>query len=204
MIGATPASFREDSMANTPVVDWVSAYVDGQRRAIASVPVEKIAAVVDVVRRAGRDGRRIFICGNGGSAASASHFVTDLGKNASEAAGMPFRCLSLADNVAWMTAIGNDYAYEDVFVRQLVNHAVRGDLLILVSVSGNSPNLVKVAQYARHEGIETVALVGGQRGRLADLADHVLVVEDVHYGRVEDAHMNILHMICYAVVELGA
>jgi len=190
-------------MSEPSLVDWVASYVAHQDRAISSVPTAAIAAAIDLVRRAGREGKRIFVCGNGGSAANASHFVTDLGKNASEAAGRPFRVLSLADNVSWMTAIGNDYAYEDVFVRQLGNHAAAGDLLILASVSGNSPNLVKAAEYARREGLVTVALVGGKRGRLAELCDHVLVVDDHHYGRVEDAHMNILHMICYAVVELG-
>ena len=112
--------------------------------------------------------------------------------------------LSLADNVSWLTAIGNDYAYEDVFVRQLTNHASAGDLLIVTSVSGSSPNLGRAVEFARGAGLATIALVGGKRGRLADLADHVLVVGESHYGRVEDAQMNILHMICYAVVELGA
>jgi D-sedoheptulose 7-phosphate isomerase len=191
-------------MSPTPLTAWITSYVAGQSRALESVPAAEIAAVVDIVRRAGREGRRIFVCGNGGSAANAAHFVTDLGKNASEAAGRPFRVLSLADNVSWMTAIGNDYAYDDVFVRQLVNHSSPGDLLIVTSVSGSSPNLVKAAEFARREGLTTVALVGGKRGRLADLADHLLVVDDTHYGRVEDAQMNILHMICYAVVELGS
>jgi D-sedoheptulose 7-phosphate isomerase len=191
-------------MPPTPLTAWITSYVAGQSRALESVPVAEIAAVIDIVRRAGREGRRIFVCGNGGSAANAAHFVTDLGKNASEAAGRPFRVLSLADNVSWMTAIGNDYAYDDVFVRQLVNHSSPGDLLIVTSVSGSSPNLVKAAEFARREGLTTVALVGGKRGRLAELADHLLVVGDTHYGRVEDAQMNILHMICYAVVELGS
>ena len=190
-------------MSSMPLTAWITSYVAGQSRALESVPAAEIAAVIDIVRRAGRDGRRIFVCGNGGSAANAAHFVTDLGKNASEAAGRPFRVLSLADNVSWMTAIGNDYAYDDVFVRQLVNHSSPGDLLIVTSVSGSSPNLVKAAEFARREGLTTVALVGGKRGRLAEIADHILVVGDTHYGRVEDAQMNILHMICYAVVELG-
>jgi D-sedoheptulose 7-phosphate isomerase len=195
---------RRPIMPTAPLVYWVASYVAGQARAIESVPAAEIAAIIEIVRRAGRDGRRIFVCGNGGSAANAAHFVTDLGKNASEAAGKPFRVLSLADNVSWLTAIGNDYAYEDVFVRQLTNHASAGDLLIVTSVSGSSPNLVRATEFARGAGLTTIALVGGKRGRLADLADHLLVVSDTHYGRVEDAQMNILHMICYAVVELGA
>lgn len=131
-------------------------------------------------------------------------FTTDLGKNAAAAAPRPFKVLPIADNSAWMTAIGNDFAFDDVFVRQLTNHVERGDLLIVSCVSGSSPNLVAACEWARQHGLEMVALVGRKRGKLATLADHVLVVEDGHYGRVEDAQMNILHMICFAACELGA
>jgi D-sedoheptulose 7-phosphate isomerase len=180
---------------------WIRGYVAAQQRALESVSAEVISDLVALVRRAGAEGRRIFVCGNGGNAANAAHFTTDLGKNASEAAPRPFRVLSMADNVSWMTAIGNDYAYDDVFVRQLTNHAESGDLLILSSVSGNSPNLVAAARFGRERGLVTIALVGGKRGAIAPLADHLVVIEDTHYGRVEDVQMNILHMICYAIVE---
>jgi len=191
--------------AATPkTLDWIADYVTAQDRAIRSVPAAEIAAAIEVVKKAGREGRRIFVCGNGGNAANAAHFTTDLGKNASAAAPRPFKVLCIADNTAWMTAIGNDFTFDDVFVRQLTNHAEKGDLLILSSVSGNSPNLVAACQWAREHGLETLALVGGKRGKVAPLADHLLVIEEGHYGRVEDAQMNILHMICYAVCELGA
>ena len=183
---------------------WIADYVAAQDRAIRSVPAGEIARVIEVVQRAGAEGRRIFVCGNGGNAANSAHFTTDLGKNASAAAPRPFKVLSITDNSAWMTAIGNDFTFDDVFVRQLANHAERGDLLIVSSVSGSSPNLVAACEWARQHGLETVALVGQKRGSLATLADHLLVVEDGHYGRVEDAQMNILHMICYSVCELGA
>ena len=182
---------------------WIGGYVAAQNRAIESVPVAAIAAVADLVRRAGVEGRRIFVCGNGGNAANAAHFTTDLGKNASAASASPFRVLSLADNVSWMTAIGNDFAFEDVFVRQLTNHAQPGDLLLVTSVSGSSPNLVAACRWAKEHGLETIALVGGKRGAVAPLADHLLVIEEGHYGRVEDAQMNVLHMICYSICELG-
>lgn len=183
---------------------WIADYVAAQDQAIRSVPADEIARVIELVQRAGAEGRRIFVCGNGGNAANAAHFTTDLGKNASAAAPRPFKVLSITDNSAWMTAIGNDFTFDDVFVRQLANHAERGDLLIVSSVSGSSPNLVAACEWARQHGLETVALVGQKRGSLAALADHLLVVEDGHYGRVEDAQMNILHMICYSVCELGA
>ena len=193
---------RADAGLRERTLDWIGGYRAAQDRALASIPADTVADVIALVRRAGAEGRRIFVCGNGGNAANAAHFTTDLGKNASAAAPRPFKVLSMADNVAWMTAIGNDYAYEDIFTRQLANHAERGDVLILSSVSGGSPNLVAAARFARERGLVTVALVGAKRGAVADLADHLIVVDDTHYGRVEDVQMNILHMICYAFVEL--
>jgi len=188
-----------------PALDrWIADYVAAQTRAIESVPVAAIRSVIELVRRAGVEGRRIFVCGNGGNAANAAHFTTDLGKSASGCVDRPFKVLSLADNVSWMTAIGNDFSFDDIFVRQLANHAEPGDVLILSSVSGSSPNIVAAARWGREHGLVTIALVGGKRGGVAPLADHLLVVEDPHYGRVEDAQMNILHMICYAIIELPA
>ena len=103
-----------------------------------------------------------------------------------------------------MTAIGNDYAYEDIYRRQLENYGQAGDVVLTMSVSGNSPNLVQALQWAREKGLSTVALVGGKRGALAEIADHVLVIDSEHYGRVEDAHMGICHILCYAFMEGAA
>lgn len=184
------------------MIDWLKQYIENQKRALDTVSAEQIAPLIRTLREAHRAGRQIFICGNGGSAANASHFVTDLGKNSSEAIGSPFKVLSLNDNVSWITAIGNDYAYEDVYLRQLHNYGQKGDVLIVISVSGNSPNLVKALGWAKENGLKTIALVGGKRGRCAELADQVIVVGDTHYGRVEDVQMHILHMMCYAFVEV--
>ncbi len=180
---------------------WIRDYVAAQAKLLASLSVADIASLAAVISRAGAEGRRIFVCGNGGNAANASHFATDLGKGASAVTPRPFRVLSLADNTSWITAIGNDFAYEDVFVRQLVNHADSGDILMVSSVSGASPNLVAAVLWAREHGLVTVALSGVKRGPVADLVDHLLVVPDTHYGRVEDAQMSVLHMICYAFME---
>jgi D-sedoheptulose 7-phosphate isomerase len=100
-----------------------------------------------------------------------------------------------------MTAIGNDYSYDDVFKRQLTNYGRAGDVLIVISVSGNSPNLVQALDWAKSHGIKTIALVGAKKGRCAELADEVIVIDDTHYGRVEDAQMHILHILCYAFME---
>ena len=180
---------------------WISDYIRAQKAAHDSIPVEAVAQLIEQLRDALKEGRHIFVFGNGGSAANASHFATDLGKGASDKVGKRFRVLALNDNVSWMTALANDYAYEDVFVGQLQNYGQPGDLALGISVSGNSPNCVKALAWAKEHGLRTVALVGGKRGRMAELAERVLVINDTHYGRVEDAQMGICHMLCYAFME---
>lgn len=180
---------------------WIGNYLKSQKAALDSIPVDAVAQLIDRFRRAVEEDRQIFVFGNGGSAASASHFATDLGKGSSDKIGMRFRVLSLNDNMSWMTALGNDYSYEDVFVRQLMNYGRPGDLVLTMSVSGSSPNVVKAAEWAKQNGLHTIALVGGKRGRLAEIAHQVIAINDTHYGRVEDAHMGICHMLCYAFME---
>jgi D-sedoheptulose 7-phosphate isomerase len=181
--------------------NWLDNYISAQHRALDSVPVDAIERLITTVREAWLAGRNIFVIGNGGNAANASHFATDLGKGASDAVKRRFRVLSLCDNSAWITALGNDYSYEDIFVRQLENFAAAGDVLLAGSVSGNSPNVVKAFSWARDRGLHTIALVGAKRGRLADLAGQTIVIADTHYGRVEDVQMHMLHMVAYAFIE---
>jgi len=183
------------------VKDWISNYLKAQKAAHDSIPLDTVAQLIEKFRQALKEDRQILVFGNGGSAASASHFATDLGKGSSDKLGKRFRVLSLNDNVSWMTALGNDYAYEDVFVRQLMNYGKAGDLVLAMSVSGNSPNVVKALEWANKNGLHTIALVGGKRGKLAEIAHQAIVIKDTHYGRVEDAHMGICHMICYAFME---
>lgn len=180
---------------------WLADYIRAQNATLSSVPVEAVARLVELLRQAQAEDRQVFICGNGGSAANASHFATDLGKGASDKLGKRFRVLSLTDNVAWMTALGNDYAYEDIFAGQLQNFARPGDLLLSISVSGNSPNCVKALAWAKKNGVKTLVIVGAKRGRMAEVADEAIVINETHYGRVEDVHMNLLHMACYAFIE---
>jgi D-sedoheptulose 7-phosphate isomerase len=183
---------------------WTEQYLAAQRRAYENVDTAEVARLIDLARECWLHDRQLFAFGNGGSAANASHFVTDLGKGASDRMSRAFRVLSLNDNVSWLTALGNDYSYEDVYVRQLSTYARAGDLLIVMSVSGSSPNLVKAVDWANAHGLTTVALTGGKRGPLAERARESVVVGDVHYGRVEDVHMTVLHLLCYAFMELPA
>lgn len=181
--------------------NFISEYIAAQKSALDSIPVQDVTRLISTFQNALKEDRQIFVFGNGGSAANASHFVTDLGKGASDVTGKRFRCLSLNDNTSWMTALGNDYAYEDVFVRQLENFARPGDIVFVMSVSGNSPNLLKGVTWAKENGLYSISLVGSKRGRLAEISDHAVVIDSGHYGRVEDAHMGICHIICYAFME---
>jgi len=186
---------------HTRVKNWISDYLLAQHAAQASIPVEKVVGLVSRLREALEQDRQVFVFGNGGSAANASHFATDLGKGASDKLARRFRVMSLNDNVSWITAIANDYAYDQIFVRQLENYARPGDIAISMSVSGNSPNCVKALEWAAAHGLYAVALVGARRGRMAEVASETLVINDTHYGRVEDAHMGICHLLCYAFME---
>ncbi len=181
--------------------DWISSYIGAQKAALDSIPMAAVGQLIEKLGVALKNDQQVFAFGNGGSAANTSHFATDLGKGASDKLGKRFRVHSLTDNVSWLTALGNDYAYEDVFVGQLQNYGKAGDVAIGVSVSGNSPNCVKALAWARQHGLHTVALVGAKRGRMAEVAEQVLAINDTHYGRVEDAHMGILHLVCYAFME---
>ncbi len=180
---------------------WISHYLHAQKAAYDSIPMDAVAELVGRLRAAHQEDRQIFVFGNGGSAANASHFATDLGKGASDKLKKRFRVICLNDNVSWMTALANDYAYEDIFVGQLQNYARPGDIALSISVSGNSPNCVKALAWAKQNGLQTVALVGAKRGRMAEIAEQSIVVQDTHYGRVEDVQMTICHLLCYAFLE---
>jgi D-sedoheptulose 7-phosphate isomerase len=177
-------------------------YVTEQRFALESIPLDGVEKLIERFRDALQEDRQIFVFGNGGSAANASHMITDLGKGASDKTYRRFRCLSLNDNNNWLTAIGNDYCYDDIFLRQLQNYARPGDLVMVMSVSGNSPNLVKAIAWCRENSINTVALLGKNKSKLSEIADQVIAIDSNHFGRVEDCHMHICHMVCYAFMEV--
>jgi D-sedoheptulose 7-phosphate isomerase len=181
--------------------NYIEKYLNDQKDVIDSISVNDVSKLIEKFSEALKEDRQIFVFGNGGSGTNASHFVTDLGKSASDKVFRRFRCLSLNDNVSWITAIGNDYRYEDIFKRQLENYAKPGDLVMVLSVSGDSPNLVTALEWCKENNVYTIALVGGKKGKLATLADQVLVINSDHYGRVEDAEMHICHIICYAFIE---
>src|SRR6476661_1128632 len=162
--------------------NFIEKYLQDQKSAIDSIPVDEVVKLIQKFRDALQEDRQIFVFGNGGSSANASHFINDLGKSASDKTYKRFRCLSLNDNIQWITAIGNDYSFEDIFKRQLENYAKPGDLVMVMSVSGSSPNVVSAVKWCKENDVYTIALVGGKKGTLGTIADQLIVIDSLHYG----------------------
>lgn len=176
---------------------FAASYIRRNERLLASLNPRHIASVVTLIRDAGDSGKRIFAIGNGGSASTASHFVNDLGKGASIGREPRFKVIPLTDNVEWMTALSNDLSYDDVFVEQMKNFAEPGDVLLAISGSGNSENVLRAVRFANRLGCHTVGFAGFDGGKLKDVARQCIVVESDHMGTVEDMHMVLQHVICY-------
>ncbi len=167
-----------------------------------AVDVDALVRVVDHLRRVRDEDGTVYVAGNGGSAATASHWANDLGK-ATKAAGRAYmRVMCLSDNVSWLTALANDEGYERVFSGQLENFASPGDVLVVISASGNSTNLVNAVDLARDRGADTVALVGFDGGVLRELADEYLWLptEVGEYGIVESGHSVLCDILTTALM----
>jgi len=185
-------------------IDPVDAYLSRLARTIERISREQVWAVVNVLFDAWRQGKHVFICGNGGSAATASHMANDLNKLTIVDGKRRMKVLALTDNVPLMTAWGNDTAYENIFVEQMLNFLEPGDVVIGISTSGNSPNVLRAAEVARAYGAITVGLTGHEGGRLKDLVDYCIFIPDDYIGRQEDGHMILDHVIATALHQLIA
>ena len=166
-------------------------------KAIETIELEKVGQAIEMLRQARDEDRRIFVCGNGGSASTASHFVCDMVKGASFHRDKRFRIMALTDSLPTITAYANDVHYDCVFVEQLKNFAEPGDVVMAISGSGNSPNVLQAVEYANSIGCRTIALSGRNGGKLGPMAQLNLQASNPHMGRIEDVHMIVTHMICY-------
>lgn len=156
---------------------------------------EAFLAGIDTVRRTFESGRKIITCGNGGSAYAASHYITDWNKMVEISTGKPFRGVSLCDNLGLITAFGNDQSYEQIFSGQLRSMLEPGDLVIAVSGSGNSPNVVKAVEYANEHGGQTLAIVGYDGGKLMQVAQQSVWIPSNDMQLCEDIHLMFGHMV---------
>jgi D-sedoheptulose 7-phosphate isomerase len=178
-----------------PIKTHTREYLERLIATLEAMPVDAIERLSEMLYRAYTDGKQVFLLGNGGSASTASHMAADLGKNTIGPNMRRFRIMSLNDNIPLLTALSNDVGYENVFAEQLQNLIQPGDMLIAISGSGNSPNVLRAMEYAQSRSAETVAMLGFGGGKAAQLADLVLLIESDDYGVVEDAHLIVNHIL---------
>jgi len=165
--------------------------------ALDTLDLLRVEDLIGVFAKARDEGRQIFVFGNGGSAASANHFACDIVKGASYGRDKRFKILALSEQIPTMTAYSNDVGYEVVFEEPLKNFANPGDVVMAISGSGNSENVIRAIEYAKSIGCYTVGLSGKNGGRLRPAVDLNIHVDNDHMGRIEDAHMIVCHMVCY-------
>ena len=191
------------TQTTTPVAanEFVSDYKNQLFSALESVDLAAVARAVEILKEAREKQRHIFTCGNGGSASTASHFVTDMVKGASFNRHSRFRIMALTDSLPTITAYSNDVSYDCIFTEQLKNFAEPNDVLIAISGSGNSPNVVNAVEYANSIGCKTIALTGRDGGKLGSMAQLEVRVKAPHMGRIEDGHLIVCHMLCYYFME---
>jgi D-sedoheptulose 7-phosphate isomerase len=180
-----------------PTQRIIQEHTEALHALLRGVDTAVLERVVDTLRATRDAGGTIFVAGNGGSAATASHLACDLGKATRSEERPSVRVMCLADNHAWFSALSNDEGYERAFAGQLENFARKGDALLVISASGNSPNLIRAVECARERGVTTIGLLGFDGGALLALVDRSLWLPSAHgtYALVEDGHSVLAHVL---------
>jgi len=182
-------------------MNTISDYLFNMEQLLDRLPLASIQETIDTLYRARLENRQIFIMGNGGSASTATHFVCDLAKN-TRWDGLPnFRAIGLSDNMAIFSALANDEGYENVFAQQLASFIRPGDIVIGISTSGKSPNVIKAIELANHSRALTIGMTGFNGGQLGEMVDIHLHVPSDLIEQVEDVHLMLEHLICKALRE---
>lgn len=186
-------------------MNFAKEYIERLKEGLDKLDIETIEKIVDTLLIAMKNKKQIFIVGNGGSAATASHMACDLGKGTLKKMYDPteerFRVISLTDNTPLLTALSNDVGYENVFSQQLNNLITRGDILIAISGSGNSENVIRAIKLAQDYKAIIIGILGADGGKIKELTDYSLIYGEKHYGRIEDAGSVLSHLICSWIKE---
>ncbi|MGI8825524.1 MAG: D-sedoheptulose-7-phosphate isomerase [Chloroflexota bacterium] len=189
----------ESDRRDVGLAEDISAYLGGFQRTLEAIAVDDLRAIIGSLSDAYEAERRLFLIGNGGSASTASHLACDLAKTVSGKTINPrvkrFRAVALTDNVPLLTAWGNDAGYETIFAEQIKTLAGSGDLLLVISGSGNSPNILEAVKTARELGLHSIGLLGFDGGAVRSLVDLSLVIPSDDYGHIEAAHVVVSHLI---------
>ena len=177
------------------IKQFTNGYFTELKKTLDEIPMERVDKIVQMIYKAYRANKYVFIMGNGGSASTASHFACDLGKGTICEGKPRFRVMSLNDNMPLITALSNDFGYERVFIEQLMNLVSPDDLVISITGSGNSPNILKAVEYAKKQGAKTIGLIGFGGGKLQEIVDEHITVSNTNYGQVEDIHLILAHAL---------
>jgi D-sedoheptulose 7-phosphate isomerase len=188
--------FKSHEMTNTNILQN---YLNGLQLCISEISNQDIEGVADILFEAYRHNRQVFIFGNGGSAATASHIVCDLRKGTALPDRRRLKVTSLTDSVPLFTAVANDINYESVFVEQLISQVAQGDVAIGISCSGNSPNVLKAIQYAKEHGATTIGFTACGGGKLKNITDKSIDLSTRDFGQAEDIHLSLGHIISYMI-----
>jgi len=180
-------------------MNYVANYLHQVCHVLQDLPHDDIARTIEILAQARLEERQIFIMGNGGSAATASHFACDLGKGTIQPGRPRFRVIALTDSMPLFSALANDWGYDRVFVEQLDSLARPGDVAIGISGSGNSENVLRAIDLARERGLTTIGFTGFDGGRLANKVDVCLLVDCQVMEQIEDAHLVLGHLVCTAL-----
>jgi D-sedoheptulose 7-phosphate isomerase len=184
-------------------LEQIQNYIGDLQQTLALLPAEAIERAITMLHEVRLARRKVFIMGNGGSASTATHFVCDLAKN-TRAAGQPdFRVIGLADNMAILSAYSNDEGYENVFSRQLASLVEPEDVVIAISTSGNSPNVLEAVRVASEAGARTIGFTGFDGGHLAGLVELDVHVPSSRIEQVEDIHLVLEHLMCLVLREMA-
>jgi D-sedoheptulose 7-phosphate isomerase len=182
-------------------MQFAMAYLEDLKKTISGLDPAAIGRAISWLKEARDSGRTIFACGNGGSASIASQMVVDMVKGASYGRKTRFKMIGLTDNPATITAYANDVGYDSVFVEQLRNFAQKGDVLVAISGSGRSRNVLTAVEYANGIGCRTIGLTRADSGELRNIAQLTLGVPNSHMGRLEDCFFVMTHIMAYAFME---
>ena len=183
------------------ITDYVRTYTEKSVSVLQKISEKKIVFLIELLQLTRKNKGQVFLCGNGGSATTATHLASELGKEASLGHSKRFRVLSLTDNISWLTSLANDLDYSQIFVEQLKNYGQTGDLLLAFSSSGNSVNILEAVAWANENKLITVGITGSNGGELAKLAPHSIQVASEHTGHIQEGHFLIQHLVSYYFIE---
>ncbi len=175
----------------------IISYIEEEKKVLDSLPVEDINTVMNVLESARFNGKRVFTCGNGGSASTASHMASDFNKGISLNKDIKYDVECLSDNIAMMMAVANDIGYDDIFITPLKNKLKAGDVVIGISGSGNSKNVLKAIEFANENGAETIGITGYSGGKLKEIAKYGIHVNIDNMQITEDVHLVLNHLMMF-------